>query len=571
MKKITSTIFIIILIITVAQAQQQRQHLKGQYIDSLGRFYMQAGLPVYVYVSNSPTDKPTQLNQAGKPTEKLTPKPIYLDGHGKHNLHHFDVNLQRPENFEIYADGIAPKTSTEFNDAKSFEKDKIFYGPGLIVKISATDEMSGVKQTYYSINKENYKEYKSDIKLDKEGTYTLATYTVDNVGNVEEPKIYEFVVDNTPPKTYYNIVGLAKNKIISTSTKIYLTHSDSISGVAKTYYHFDDEKDKLYNNNDIPFAYLDDGDHTLTFHSVDNVGNVEKETVFNFYFDKSAPIMSADVLGDRFIVNDKVYFSGRTKLKLTAVDNKAGVKQVLYTVDGGEYQTYQDPFYLPGTSGWHTIKYFALDNVGNEGAGKKKYEEYRHNVGLVYVDLTGPSMNYKYDGPNFLKGDSMYINAKTKIVLSAQDDESGLQKITYSVDNETTENPYTKPFSVEKEGRHKVNEISYDNVNNRNVKPYEFVVDNQGPEIYIHYNIPPSHHTDSLDIYPSYLSIFLAATDYAVGGDKISYNINESKQTFYSDKIANFEKNKTYRILIEATDKLGNITKKTLKFRTDKY
>jgi hypothetical protein len=65
--------------------------------------------------------------------------------------------------------------------------------------------------------------------------------------------------------------------------------------------------------------------------------------------------MSADVLGVRFIVGDRIYFSGRTKLKLTAVDKKLGVKEIKYFIDdmGGAYS---DPFYLPSKAGRHINK-----------------------------------------------------------------------------------------------------------------------------------------------------------------------------------------------------------------------
>jgi hypothetical protein len=201
-------------------------------------------------------------------------------------------------------------------------------------------------------------------------------------------------------------VGLAQGKVISSSTKIYFTPTDSISGVAKTFFRFDDEPPRLYTGGILDFNYLNDGEHTLYWYSMDNVRNNEPEQKFEFYLDKTAPIMSADVLGDKFIANDRVYFSGRTKLKLTAVDNKAGIKEVRYSIDGGEFRPYIDPFYLPSKSGIHIIRYYALDNMENEGAGARdaKFDEYKHNVSAVYVDLTGPALRHTYLGPKFQKG-----------------------------------------------------------------------------------------------------------------------------------------------------------------------
>jgi len=229
--------------------------------------------------------------------------------------------------------------------------------------------MSGVSKVYYSINKAEYQEYTKELPFNQEGYYVLKYYAVDRVGNVEKPVVQTFIVDNSAPKTYHNVVGIAKDKIISVSTKLYLTPTDTSAKIAKTYYRFDDEAYRLYQTENINFQYLADGDHVLNYYSVDNVGNTEKENTLPFFYDKTAPIMSADILGDKFIVRDKVYFSGRTKLKLTAVDNKAGVKKVLYSIDNSDFDEYKDPFYLPNKAGMHIVKYFAMDFMENGGTG----------------------------------------------------------------------------------------------------------------------------------------------------------------------------------------------------------
>ena len=42
--------------------------------------------------------------------------------------------------------------------------------------------------------------------------------------------------------------------------------------------------------------------------------------------------MAADILGDKFLANGKIYFSARTKLKIIAIDNKVGVQEVKYNI-----------------------------------------------------------------------------------------------------------------------------------------------------------------------------------------------------------------------------------------------
>ena len=147
--------------------------------------------------------------------------------------------------------------------------------------------------------------------------------------------------------------------------------------------------------------------------------NKEEVKVFDFYFDKTAPIMAADILGDRFIAVDQVYFSGRTKLKLTAVDNKVGVKEIMYSINDEPYQKYEQPFYLPSVSGVHTVRYYSVDNLANKSTSDVKGSsslEFKHNVNKVYVDLTGPDISQRYQGRYHVSRDTVFINAETKIV-----------------------------------------------------------------------------------------------------------------------------------------------------------
>ena len=543
------------------QAQENPKHVKKSYVDSLNRFYTQAEMPLYLYVSNSPDQTPMQLPLPQNTGNKEI-QPIYLDGHGTHYLRHKDALHHKEDKFIIYADGIAPVSRSTFSNATSFtSKGKQFYGKGLSIQLATKDEMSGIENLYYTLNQENYQAYKQILKPENEGEYNLSFYAVDHVGNVEKPKKASFTVDLSAPKSYHNIVGISEEQIISSSTKIYLTTEDSISGVKQTYYYFDDQAERLYvQKTSLPVTQLNDGDHTLTYYSIDQVGNKEEKKSISFYLDKSSPIMSADVLGDRFIVDDKVYFSGRTKLKLTAVDNKAGIKNVMYAVDNQKYNEYKDPFYLPKESGLHTIRYYAVDNMGNQGVdGKqqKTYDEYKHNSGQVYVDLTGPVLSHQYVGKSFQKGDSLYIHPGTQIQLKAFDPESGLQKITYNLDQSNEEITFEQPFVIAEEGMHTINYFGYDNVNNRNIKDFTLHVDNKGPEIFTNFSNALNQESSA---YPSYVALYLAATDLNTTISAIYYSINEGAESLYGKPIRGFKKNKNYRIKVRAVDILGNQT-----------
>lgn len=553
-------------------AQQPLNHKKGSYVDSLNRYYQQAALPVYLYISTEPNLEEAVQLAKDNGTKKPSYVAIYLDGPGRHTLNHYDHIDKKDDRFYIYADGYTPKTKSEFKTAQTHTRDGVrYYGKGLTVDLSTSDDMSGIEELYQSVNEASFTPYsKKEMVFDKEQAYSLKYYAVDHVGNAEEPIEETFVVDHTHPTVYHVVNGLAEDHIISGTSKVYLQSSDSLSGVDKVYYKFDlEEEFRVYSNKSVETAKLDDGDHELIYYAVDKVGNRTPDMTFKFYLDKTAPITAADVLGDRYVVDGQLFFSGRSKLKLTAVDNKSGVRAVLYSVDGSEYAEYDQPFYLPAVAGTHTVKYYSVDNMANEmSADDKMHHQYMHNVSKVYLDLTGPTLYHAFKGDIFDKEDTIYISSRTLIDLKAQDPESGLQYISYNLDGATDETKYMEAFSLEKEGAHSLEMYGYDNVNNRNKTDFSFVVDNQGPAVFEHFSVKTIGKDGEYELYPSYVSIFLAATDEKTGYKKMYYSINGGQEKTYLGVIDGFKRNKKYNIKVRAFDKLNNETVYEFSFKT---
>jgi hypothetical protein len=551
----------------VARAQQP-----GTYTDADNNYYQQAELPVYLFVSTKPqVQGATQLPHSDSNQPRLTSlEPIILDGHGIHYLKHIDDDQKISQVFTIHADGRAPVTKAVLNDAPSYFADNIrYYGKGLQLELNPTDELSGLKETFIGINNDP-EVYRQVEAFTTEGPTAVSYFSVDNVGNDESPKELRFTVDLSAPETVQHITGISEDSIVSPSTRIYFTSSDALSGVSTTRYSIDDEDFRTYNGRNIPIAALSDGNHTIRFYSIDRVDNQEQEQQFSFYLDKSAPILASDILGDRFIANNQVYFSGRTKLKLTAVDNKSGVKQTMYSIDGSEFAEYDQPFYLPSESGIHTIRFYALDNSGNRSRDETSggnFQQYKHNVSTVYVDLTGPDMNWRITGPKVKINGKEYISSRNRIRFSGSDAESGLQYFSYRLNGQGGEARYNQPFSLAEEGKVTIDMYGYDNVNNRNVQTFDVVVDNTPPEVQVIFGVQPTGETaEGTAIYPDVLKIYLAAIDQFVGTDQISYSINGGRSTVYAKPLEGFKAGSTYTLSVSAEDKLGNVQEQTFTF-----
>jgi len=574
---------ILLIINNILFAQDVPKHEMSPYRDSTNKLYWNKNQEVYISLSTEKNGKQEYLES--EISQEYT-SPFYFDTEGLNYLRTkwaIDKETGKPVVpqkeilWEVYADGKAPITKSSFSNVpKYILSEKTIYGKNLEVNLSSRDQTSGVKITSYSLNGAAYTPYKKNIKFDTEGKHVLKYLSADNVGNVEEVIEKTFFVDVTPPVTASVISGvnIEKENIISLRTKIYFDPTDELSGVASTFYSIDDGKPILYNGKNIPLTKLTDGEHILKFYSVDNVDNKENEQTFEFYLDRTAPITASDVLGDRFIVEDQIYFSGRTKLKLTAVDNKSGVKEVQYSINDEEFLTYEDPFYLPSEQGFHIVKYYALDNTENVTTGDKGvgtgYKEFKLNVDKIYVDLTGPSLNHSITGDKFYTRDTTFISPNTKIILKATDGESGLQYISYSIDNEQKETVYDSPFSIDlSSGLHKIEYFGYDNVNNRNIGQFTIFMDNEGPVINYKFSIVSTGTNNNLEVYPSYASMFITVQDKLTGVSKIYYSLNGGAETTYKNYVSGFKKGQVNTIKIRALDKLNNTTIQEFKFYID--
>ncbi len=582
MKNLSKLAFIIALSLTFfsLDAQNKPQFKPIYYIDSTGKLFWNKHLPAYIFLSPTPsTDSAVKLNSQ---KSKQYANPFYFDTEGINYIRtHWAVNKKTKKPvpnveilWEVYADGIPPYTKITLSDPNKYisNKNKIYCSPKLKVILRSSDRTSGVKKIYYSIDSNKFQTYTQPFKIPNAGKHNIKYFSVDNVNNEEKTRQINFILDIQPPITKSIITGvhLGHDNIISTNTNIFLEPKDDLSGVKQTFYRFDSlpwknytPKTKLY------FAFLPDGNHSLEFYSIDKVNNKEHIQKFSFYLDKTAPITIADVLGDKFIVNHKVYFSGRTKLKLTSVDNKSGVKAVYYSIDGSKFKKYTDPFYLPNIPGLHTVTYFAVDSTENVSINKltKSYYQYRMKIDKIYVDLNGPSLSYSISFPKYIRNDTVFISPKTKISLTAYDPESGVKKIGFFVDKNALEHEYKKPFTLAniKPGLHKVTIVGYDNVNNRNVKPFEVFLDKNAPKIIYNFDIKALGNRGTLPIYTSKTKLFLSFVDDFTGTNNIFYRLNNGQLTPYKNYISNFPKGEN-SLFIEVFDKVGNKATKTLKF-----
>ncbi len=557
-------------------SQKQPEHEKKIYRSPEGKLYINKDLPVYLNISTSPDKNAKDYRLTSEDSKEYT-NPMYFDTEGINTIRSpWKVDPETKEYvypkeeiiFEIYADSKPPNTELSFGTKDLFEaENKIFLGKKTTLDFNKSDAISGVSEVYYSLDGKPYQKFRDSIDLQEEKEYKLKYYSVDNVGNAEKPKDATIVVDLSDPETSLEIEGDKHKNIISGRSTINIQSKDKISRVKHTYYQVDDGNKKTYKG-PLHAKYLSEGEHKITYYSVDRVDNKEETKSFDFYVDKTPPRVVDELIGDTYVAQGKEYLSGRNKLKLISMDNKAGVKEIRYSINDGAFKVYDKPFRL-STSGNPKIQTLAIDNVNN----KKQTQRLSNRSNRSQVDLSGPNLTHSFNGPSFESKDTTYIAKGTKISLAGSDNQAGFKKITYRINEEGTSKKYEKPFSIEEEGIYKISYTGFDNLDNTNSKNFLCIVDNSGPELYHRFSIDSDNKRtiggNKVPVYPEHVVLFLSATDYYVGLDKMYYSLNGSDMRLYKSMIEGFRKETLYNLNIVAYDKLGNKTKKSTKFYID--
>lgn len=200
---------------------------------------------------------------------------IYVSEEGIHTLQYFSEdmagNLEQIRNMTVSIDKTAPETVATAPIGWSRTPQSVL--------LNATDGLSGVAQTYYSVSNSVYGSVYgqmagSIVPVTLEGINTVTFYSVDAAGNRENNKTAVIRLDYTPPKVeVITPLTFYQYERVPVSVNVY----DPLSGVARTDIFFDGKAQTNL------FAFepltLSVGDHRLTVRSTDAAGN-EIENVY---------------------------------------------------------------------------------------------------------------------------------------------------------------------------------------------------------------------------------------------------------------------------------------------------
>ncbi|MEA3450946.1 MAG: hypothetical protein U9Q83_03475, partial [Bacteroidota bacterium] len=429
---------------------------------------------------------------------------------------------------------------------------------------SYKDIISGVYKTYISINGEAYKEYQNDsLTFEHDIFYTLKYYSTDYVGNTEKLQIVNFTIDTTKPLTNLKIFGNQKGNILSANGKVTLIPYDAFSGTAKTYYIIDNTSKKVYTR-PVAVGQLREGSHIIKYYTKDNVNNKESLKYYEFYIDKTPPLVMSEVIGDYILIDGKAYTSGRSQIQLSAIDNKAGVKAIYYSFDGKNWNLYTKQFSLPTNSKNVKIYFYGVDYVGNEGNKEIAQTSGSEDVFLSELDLTPPKLSHNFSGPRVNMFDTIFISPKTKIIIYASDTQSGIDEVSYNI-NDNESKKYTNSFQLSHQGLKKISVMAVDKVSNISTHNFSVKVDSTGPKISIDFS-SNSRKINNEMVYPAGTKVSIFATDAMTNLSIIYYKLNNSGYYTYN-KYLTLNKKGDYLLEIKAVDILGNFSVEKFSFK----
>ncbi|MDO5575857.1 MAG: hypothetical protein Q4F84_02150, partial [Fibrobacter sp.] len=372
----------------------------------------------------------------------------------------FVVDMSAPETKAIATKGFAAGNKTILSSAQT-------------ISLQASDSLAGVKAIWYKFAKDKNPSLYSvpiELKKFKDGEeQVLIFYSEDQVGNVEKPKQIAFIIDNTPPAgkiTWEGDVHNVKDQVVvSSRTMFKIEAKDARSDIQEMFY-------SVNKNASVPFKAPfcitgEPGKYQIAARVADKSGNENSQINLNVVLDSKAPKSTHTFVGAMHKNEYTLWITPKTKIKLEAQDDLAGVKAVEYSYEGDAYVAYKEPFSI-NKEGLFILKYRGVDNVNNREEDK---------MIAVVVDSSSPVIEETFSSKPIASEDKSVVRFKggTMLFLKVMDDASGIKEVVYLI-NGGREQKYTGPVQFTKDGTYNVEVRAKDNLGNEQRKMLKFAV-----------------------------------------------------------------------------------------------
>jgi hypothetical protein len=274
------------------------------------------------------------------------------------------VTIERQEvNLSEIPDTTPPAT-TIILDPPEPDGNNGYYITNVTFSFIATDDESGVKETYWRYYPSTWEIYSEPILIDY-GSFIIEYYSVDNAGNIEDVKSTIVRVDYRIPFT----------KIIRKDN--YIEFKQPLHGPPKIdifYYQIDDGPIQKYEDKIIISEHI----KIIKYWSI-SIAGVEESHRTCYIDDTTPPETTFVITPSEPDPNSNIYIVDPW-FSLERVDDLSDVVLSWWVIDGGGRHFYNGPFQL--LEGQYTIEYYSIDSSGNEE---------RHHVTTITIKDTPPA------------------------------------------------------------------------------------------------------------------------------------------------------------------------------------
>ncbi len=211
--------------------------------------------------------------------------PIGLEDLENATIRYFAIdelgNRGDTESFTIKIDSEAPVSNYSISGNTLQKGADIVLGKGSTIRITSSDDKSGVSTIKYSINTENLSIYSSPISFSSSGKKIIRFKAEDYVGNVEEVHLISVLYDQTAPQIDLSFSKEPASRtnntiVIDSETLVSIKSIDTETEVKSLEFKLNNEEFSTYFR---PLIITQKGIYTLTVKSIDLLDNFNEQQI----------------------------------------------------------------------------------------------------------------------------------------------------------------------------------------------------------------------------------------------------------------------------------------------------
>jgi hypothetical protein len=364
----------------------------------------------------------------------------------------------------VFVDNEPPSTAINAGDPRYGSSPTYFTSETGFNLIATDDVGSGVASIWFKIDTRNWILYTSEFTVSSEGLHTIYYYSIDNLGQEEATRIYEIIVDDTPPTT--SVVKGLPNYVsgdvwVTSSTQFTLDVAEGEINPVGVNYTMHQIWDGSWSDWFIfTGAFLlgnGDGIRYVEFYSVDLLGNAEPINNRTYIVDNTPPSTTIIIEEPNYrekpddilnITSSTTIVFSFTDYGLPPVGSDYTEYRIWNNGIWSEWFRFSSEMNLGSENGVRYIEWYSVDKLGNK--------ETTNNL-TVFVDNSPPTTDYIVQ----LEPD----NSEARVSLISSDIGSQVAFTKYRVDSGIWIT-YSGTFLINEPGQHTISFFSKDNLGN---------------------------------------------------------------------------------------------------------